>query len=125
MSFSRLCLVESSGDKQNLSCVPLRPLLCPVALCPPKWSEYACSPTEVVEQSEAVALEDGQAGEAGGSGDRGVGRRAMGSPASEGDQAASEPVGECQGVEDGGHCLCCGHWAALPEGGKTNLDHAA
>ena len=70
--------VESSGDKQNLSsspgdgvCVPLRPLLCPVALCPPKWSEYACSPTEVVEQSEAVTLEDGQAG---GPRDRGVGR---------------------------------------------------
>ena len=39
--------------------VPSRPLLCPVARCPPKWSEYACSPTEVVaEHSEAVTAEE-------------------------------------------------------------------
>ena len=55
---------SSDGDKQNLSsspeCVLLnqtiaRPLLCvhsPVGLCPPKWSEYACSPTTEVVVAE-------------------------------------------------------------------------
>ena len=72
------CLLVASvwffqcDDEQNLSsspgsdgvCVVYQPLPvrcfvhCPVALCPPKWSEYACSPTTevVVEQSEAVTF---------------------------------------------------------------------
>ena len=54
---SKICQALRAATECVL-CTIARPLLCPpVALCPPKWSEYACSPTEVVvEQSEAVTF---------------------------------------------------------------------